>query len=60
MGRQTKKPRADFPLFLHKNGQWCKKVRGKLLYFGVDPVEAERRWDTQKVDLPAGRKPRSA
>ena len=28
------KPNAGFPLFAHQNGQWAKKVRAKLHYFG--------------------------
>jgi integrase len=31
---EPSKPRPDFPLFRHATGRWCKKVRGKLLYFG--------------------------
>lgn len=31
----TKKPYAGCPLFLHNNGQWCKKIKGKLVYFGT-------------------------
>jgi hypothetical protein len=29
------KPRASFPLAAHPNGQWCKKIRGKVPFFGV-------------------------
>jgi len=29
------KPRATFPLSAHLNGQWCKKIRGTVLFFGV-------------------------
>ena len=54
---RPKKPRKDFPLFLHGNGQWAKKVRGRLRYFGIwaDPDAAERRWYAQREDLLAGR-----
>lgn len=29
-----KKPYPEFPLTAHRNGQWCKKINGKLHYFG--------------------------
>ena len=58
------KPRADFPLGIHKGtGYWCKKVRGRAHYFGKaagDPkgVAALALWLEQKDDLLAGREPR--
>jgi hypothetical protein len=54
---------VDFPLFPSGNGQWCRKVAGRLCYFGSwrqDPkgVKALETWIAQKSDLEAGRKPR--
>lgn len=56
------KPYPDFPLFPHRNGQWAKKVRGKLLYFGSwnNLDGAMDKWLDQRDDLLAGRKPRVA
>lgn len=53
------KPRKDFPLFAHASGQWAKKVRGKLHYFGKwdDPVAAELKWQRDKSALIEGRDP---
>lgn len=53
------KPRKDFPLFAHGSGQWAKKVRGKLFYFGPwdDPKAAESKWDRDKEALLDGRNP---
>ena len=44
----------------HNNGQWCKKIRGKLYFFGVwdDPDAALERYLRVATDLHAGREPR--
>jgi hypothetical protein len=40
-----RKTRSDkFPLTLHKTGQYCKRIRGKLHYFGTDKKEALKRY----------------
>src|SRR5438477_682806 len=64
------KPRPDFPLTPHRAGYWCKRIRGKLHYFGprydaTDPASATAAADAALDDynrqadaLHAGRKPR--
>ena len=59
----SNKPHPDFPLTRHPRGYWCKKVRGKIHYFGRtdDDPEGEKAlalWLEQKDDLLAGRVPR--
>ena len=53
------KPRPDFPLFAHGNGQWAKKIRGRLCYFGAwaDPDAALAKYLDDRADLQAGRTP---
>lgn len=54
-----RKTRSDkFPLTLHKTGQYCKKIKGKLYYFGTDKKAALDRYLEQAAYLHAGRLPR--
>jgi integrase len=54
------KPYAEFPLTAHPAGYWCKKIRGKLHYFGPwdDPDGALDKYLAEKDALLAGRTPR--
>src|SRR5262249_5076399 len=64
------KPYPGFPLTAHPAGYWCKKIRGKVHYFGPrfkpdDPAaaaaaadEALKDYLAKKDDLHAGRTPR--
>ncbi len=57
---KPRKPYEDFPLTWHPSGYWCKKIRGKVHYFGgrhADPEEALDAYLEVKDDLLAGRDP---
>ena len=47
-----RKTRSDkFPLTLHPTGQYCKKVKGKIYYFGSDKKQALERYLDQATYL---------
>jgi integrase len=59
--RKPAKPYPSFPLTPHNNGQWCKKIRDKVHFFGVweDPDAALQNYLRVAEDLHAGRQPRA-
>lgn len=51
-----RKTRSDkFPLTLHPTGQYCKKIKGKIYYFGSDKKQALERYLDQATYLHGGR-----
>ena len=59
--QKTAKPYTDFPLTHHSDsGQWCKKIRGRIHYFGVDANHALQKYLDERDALQAGRLPRQS
>lgn len=57
---KSKKPYDEYPLFAHASGQWAKKIKGKMWYFGTwdDPAAAKEKYDAEIHEIQAGRDPR--
>ena len=52
MKNSTRKTRSDkFPLTLHPTGQYCKKIKGKIRYFGKDKKKALEKYLAQSTYL---------
>lgn len=54
------KPYQEFPMFPHATGQWAKKIKGKMWYFGTweDPNAALAKYNDWIHEIQAGRDPR--
>ena len=52
--KKPEKPRKNFPLSPANNGQWCKKIKGRIHYFGVwaDPAAEARFTAWRDTDPP--------
>ncbi len=58
---QNRKTRSDkFPLTLHKTGQYCKKIKGKIYYFGTDKKSAYQKYLEQVPSLHLNQSPHNA
>lgn len=58
--QKPKKPYPEFPLTPMTNGQWCKRIKNKLYYFGTwaNPDAALQKYLDDVDDLQAGRTPK--
>ena len=54
--KKPSKPYAEIPLTTHAKGQWCKKIRWKVHFFGVRSYSdaALRKYLDERDDLQAG------
>ena len=51
-----RKTRSDkSPFTLHLTGQYCKKIKGKLYYFGTDKTKALQQYLEQATYLHSGK-----
>jgi len=56
MSKTKRKTRSDkFPLTHHSTGQYCKKIKGKIYYFGANKKQALERYLDQATYLHGGR-----
>lgn len=55
--KKPKKPYPDYPLTAHATGQWCKKIKGRIYYFGTDPEAALQKYLDTRDAIQAGRQP---
>ena len=56
MKTTKRKTRSDkFPLTRHPTGQYCKKIRGRMYYFGSDKKQALVRYLDQATYIHGGR-----
>ncbi|MFH1614590.1 MAG: site-specific integrase [Planctomycetota bacterium] len=53
--KSRKKRNDKFPLTLHKTGQFCKKIKGKIYYFGTDKKLALQRYLEDAAMLHSGK-----
>jgi len=52
MKASNRKTRSDeFPLTLHPTGQYCKKIKGKIYYFGSNKKQALQNYLDQATFL---------
>ena len=55
MVTMKRKSRSDkFPLTLHPTGQYCKKIKGKIYYFGSNKTEALQKYLNKATILHGG------